>query len=536
MKFANLLLCSAALSACTGGVSERSVDVCDEAARHREFCTGEYLTPPVCDARTAAAAERLLTLDCEAMERQVATGAKADGAFCDWFGISCEPDEPLFSGPRCDEDSDCAGEGFCAEGRCFAGVASGEMQRALDELTGSRETSGSWARLHATNTEAHNVRFALIKSARHSIHLSALLIEDDGLGYETLELLADAALRGVEVRMIVDATTQYLFADYEALQALASAGVEILPYNPANEWASLRWKVELTVNQRFHEKLLIVDGADAIIGGRNWGDDYLLPGKWRDSDVQLAGPAVDDVQRLFLELWDEFGAWEEMAGCPQRDAYGFYCPTGELPLVDDAIYYPPQPNFAESGRLEGGHARIIHSDPRHHETSSEGYVASIALVRAARRSVKITNSYFVPSRRLRKHLRAAAERGVEVTVVTNSLGSTDADYMYYASLNYYEELIRSGVKILQYRGTETMHAKAMVIDDAVAMVGSYNMDPRSATSNSEAMVLLRNSAAVAESVAWFDADAARCDPARYEDITLSDWIKAKLFRLPEPLM
>jgi cardiolipin synthase len=260
-----------------------------------------------------------------------------------------------------------------------------------------------------------------------------------------------------------------------------------------------------------------------VIGGRNAGDSYFLAGKWRDTDVYLAGAGVEDVERLFHHVWTLTAGWERDAGCPQRRSHGFFCPDGDA-----------APDLPPLERLGRARTRVVYSDPRTQETP-EGYALTLHLVRTARRSIDIANSYFVPPRRLRKHLKAAAARGVRVTVLTNSLGSTDAWWMYYASLNYYKELIGAGIEVRQYRGTETMHAKTMLVDGELALVGSYNLDPRSAASNSEAMVLIRDGDAVLELAGAFARDLEFADRAR-ADISTADWLKAKAFRLVEPLL
>ena len=191
---------------------------------------------------------------------------------------------------------------------------------------------------------------------------------------------------------------------------------------------------------------------------------------------RIRGPGVTDLQKIFLHDWDEFAGWEREAGCPQEVKYGFACPQGSL--TGDAQYTPPQ------AAVGGAKTRPILSDPRSQKTPL-GYLAYLNLTRTAQKTLYIANSYFVPPRRLRKHLKAAVARGVRVVVVTNSLQSTDAWWMYYASLNYYKELIGAGIEVRHYRGTETMHAKTMLVDGEVALVGSFNLDPRSATTNSE---------------------------------------------------
>lgn len=330
-------------------------DVCEEAARYREMCLGDYVTPPVCDEDAAAAAGQLLGLSCEEVGKLHSPG-KADGAFCDWFGTGCTPDEAIFTGPVCSDDASC-GEGFCAEGHCFGGVLSEDLTKMLDAWTGT--------------------------------------------------------------------------------------------------------------------------------------------------------------------------AWEREAGCPNADKYGLACPDAEE-VLDDFMLYPTLDEVGEA------RTRAIYSDP-YNQPTPHGYLTTLALVRSARTSITLSNSYFVPPRRLRKHLLAAVARGVKVTVLTNSKESTDAWWMYYASLNYYQELISGGVVIHQYRGTETMHSKTMLIDDELAVVGSYNLDPRSAVDNSESMLVIRNGETVRELREAMDVDLAYSDVASSK-ISLIDKAKAKAFRLAEPLL
>ena len=505
------------LAACA---AEPTTDLCELAADHRASCTGDYVTPPLCDEAAASSAEHLLGLDCSAIAA-LGVESKADGAFCDWFGLGCTEDEAIFTGPSCRAASDCTDGSLCLEGRCYAG--GDELQDILDRWTTSRELEGSFSHLLVDNTETRDLRNAMMDAAERSVHFTALLIEDNATGRETVARLADAARRGVDVRVVVDATTQWGFSDYGMLEELRDAGVKVLPFNPINEWAGLRWRAGTFANQRLHEKLLITDGTEAVLGGRNAGDSYFLAGKWRDTDVYLAGAGVEDVERLFAHVWGLTADWERDAGCPQQRSHGFFCPDD-----DDAVAVPAVE------RLGSARTRVVYSDPRSQETP-EGYALTLHLVRTAKHSIQIANSYFVPPRRLRKHLKAAVARGVRVTVVTNSLQSTDAWWMYYASLNYYKELLGAGIEVRQYRGTETMHAKTMLVDGELALVGSYNLDPRSAASNSEAMVLIRDGEAVGELARAFERDVAFTDRAT-ADISVADWAKAKAFRIVEPLL
>lgn len=531
MRYWFVILAASWLTACateTTQVEEEQVDVCEQAALHREACTGDYVTPPECDEYAEYAAREMLAVSCEDFDAEFKSTGKADGAFCDWFGTGCTPDEPIFGGTVCTSDAQC-GEGFCTEGRCFDGVLSEEFQGVMDLFTDTVEREGGDTELLRINSETQALRRQLIENAQTSIHFSAFIIQNDDAGKEMVELFVAAAQRGVETRVLVDATTQFTFSKYALIEEMAAGGVEVLAFNPVTEWALLRPVLSITANDRLHEKMLIVDGKEAIVGGRNVGNEYFNDAEWRDVDVYVSGPALDSIQEMFLNIWDKNSNLEHRAGCPSQMSYGFYCPPQrDLKIVNDLRYYA---NHGESGDAR---IRAVYSDPLVQETPL-GYFTTLALVRAAQSSVVIANSYFVPPRRLRKHLKAAVERGVKVQVLTNSLQSTDAWWMYYASINYYKELISAGVEIYQFKGTETMHAKTMLIDDSLAVVGSFNLDPRSAIDNSESMLLIRDSAAVEQLKQGMAEDFAFADRAT-ADIPLNEMLKAKSMRLVEPLL
>lgn len=510
--------------------SEETEDVCEQAARHREACQGVYTTPPICDDAAAASAAQMLTVDCEEFEDAYPDQGKADGAFCDWFGAGCTPDEAIFIGPACTTHRDCARGESCIEKRCFAGVTSDEFQETLDIFTMTRESWGSSTYLLDDNHETRQLRLDLINNAQHSIHFVAFYIRDDTTTKEMVDALIAASRRGVEVRVMVDATSQYTSpAGYRSLQQMAQAGAEVIPFNPIIEWAGVRFSTSgLTANRRLHEKMLIVDGKEAIVGGRNVGDEYYLDGRWRDVDVYVDGPGVARIQRKYLFIWDTHSALEHQASCRNQAKFGFYCPLTDAKLVDDPSYFP---ELEASGTAR---TRAIYSAPFLQETSL-GYFTTLALIRGAKESITIANAYFVPPRRLRKHLRAAAERGVKVRVLTNSKTSTDGWWMYYASLNYHKELIGSGIEIYQYDGTETMHSKAMVIDNELAVIGSFNLDPRSAIDNTEFLLLVHDSDTVDDLRRSIDDDITRSTLAS-DDIPWSELVKARAHRIVEPLL
>src|SRR4051812_15216678 len=117
LRFLTLVLSLVAVIACAD--EQPSLDVCDQAAQHRADCVGEYVTPPVCDAEAQQSAQYLLSLSCDEIGNLAADG-KADGAFCDWFGAGCTPDESIFTGRACTSSASCDAGAACIERHCFA--------------------------------------------------------------------------------------------------------------------------------------------------------------------------------------------------------------------------------------------------------------------------------------------------------------------------------------------------------------------------------------------------------------------------------
>jgi cardiolipin synthase len=260
----------------------------------------------------------------------------------------------------------------------------------------------------------------------------------------------------------------------EFFDRLRAGGVQVLEYNPVNPLAARAgWRV----NNRDHRKILIVDGALAFTGGINISSVYSSsssgkPGPsgsspfggsarsgatdtkrgWRDTNVRLAGPAVAGLQKLFLATWRQQRGPE----LPERNWFPSMKPRGDQ-LV-----------------------RIIDSGP------SDGlpaiYATYIAAIRYAEKTVHLTMAYFVPDPQTLDTLKAAAARGVEVTLVLPSY--TDFWAVFHAGRSHYDELLEAGVRIYE-RQDALLHAKTAVVDGVWSTVGSSNLDWRSFLHNAE---------------------------------------------------
>jgi cardiolipin synthase len=268
--------------------------------------------------------------------------------------------------------------------------------------------------------------------------------------------LADRARAHVRVLLLMDAFgSQPLAKDW--VSNLKKAGVEFAWLRP------LKWYSLHKATQRSHVRVVVVDGRVGYTGGFGLADYWLGDGRhdeqWRESNVRFEGPAVAALQAAFASGWAEA--------------------TGEL-LTGD-LFFPPIA-FAEGGKVNAG---LMHSVPSIGSTPAERLLAlSIA---GSRRTLYITNSYFVPNDDFCNALMKAVKRGVDVRVLTVS-SKTDVKTTWYAGRALYEKLLAGGVRIYEYQPT-MMHAKTLVVDGLFSVIGSMNFDNRSLAFNNESQLL-----------------------------------------------
>ena len=300
-----------------------------------------------------------------------------------------------------------------------------ERHLAIEEaIVGSPLTAGNQVVLLQDGPATFQAMHAAILAARDHINMETYILDDDEVGQRFAQALIDKQRQGVQVNLIRDSVgtigTPQAFFD-----RLKESGIRVLEFNPLNPLvASKDWEL----NQRDHRKLLIVDGRTAFLGGINISSVYSGGSfsqhsrsrpdgspPWRDTDLQLRGPVVAELQKLFL------ATWEAQKGEP-------------LPAKN---YFPPAEN---AGRLV---VRAIGSSPE--EPYSLIYATLLSAIANAETSVRLTNAYFAPDPQLLAALEAAVRRGVEVTLILPS--QTDSWLVFHAGRNYYEQLLRAGVKI-----------------------------------------------------------------------------------------
>jgi cardiolipin synthase len=340
---------------------------------------------------------------------------------------------------------------------------------------GSRPpVSGNAVAVYHDGASAYESMLEAIAGARHHIHMEFFIVRADDSGCRFMKALADRASAGVEVRFLYDALGSWSL-NPRVLNILRKAGGRALPFlklqNP------LRRRIQ--VNLRNHRKLLVVDGRVGFTGGLNLGDEYLgkspFFGPWRDDFIRVEGPAVADLQHVFVEDWD-FSVDEDLSG---------------------AAYYPA---VSPAGSAV---VQVASSGPDQDiKTIRELYFAAIM---RARRRVWLATPYFVPDAGVFDALCLAARMGRDVRVLTPF--RPDKWLPHLAGRYSWPELLRAGVKVYQYTNG-FLHLKLLMIDDVWSSVGSPNLDNRSLYLNFEATCLIESAEVQAELERGFLNDLA----------------------------
>jgi cardiolipin synthase len=381
-----------------------------------------------------------------------------------------------------------------------------EKQIALEQaIVGSALILGNKVTLLQDGAATYSAMFAAIRSAQDHINLESYIIDGDEIGRQFADLLLEQQGRGVQVNLIYDSVGG-INTPKAFFERLRQGGIEVLEFNPINPLAA---KTPWLINNRDHRKLLVVDGRTAFIGGINISSvnsvGSVISRKqqaegesvaWRDTDLQIEGPAVGEFQKLFMQTWEK-----------QRGK----------PLAAKA-YFPAL--NAQGNEI----VRAIGSTPD--DPYSLIYLTLISAIGNAEKQVHLTNAYFVPDPQLLKSLIDAAGRGVDVKLILPS--HSDSAVVFHAGRSHYSTLLKAGVKIYERREA-LLHSKTAFIDGVWSCVGSSNLDWRSFLDNDEinAVILGREFAGQMQAMFTRDLEAS-------EAIDLERWERRPLsFRFKE---
>jgi cardiolipin synthase A/B len=328
--------------------------------------------------------------------------------------------------------------------------------RTIELFTGTHIDPGNNVQILLDGDGTYPSLWKDIASAKHTVTVELYYSQPGAVADSIAKYLEERARAHVRVLVLLDAFgSQPLKPEW--IDGLRKAGVEFAWLRP------LRWYTLHKAAQRSHVRAIVVDGRVGYTGGFGLADYWLgdghHDGQWRETNVRFEGPSVASLQAAFASGWAEA--------------------TGEL-ITGDLFF--PAAAFADGGNVNAG---LMHSIPSIGSTSAERYLAlSIA---GARKTLYITNSYFVPNDDFGNLLIKAVKRGVDVRVLTVS-SKTDVKTTWYAGRALYERLLSKGVRIYEYQPT-MMHAKTIVVDGLFSAIGSMNFDNRSLAFNNEAQML-----------------------------------------------
>jgi cardiolipin synthase A/B len=352
------------------------------------------------------------------------------------------------------------------------------LLRRIDE---SPVFDGNRIRVFFSGPETFDAMREAIDAAREEVLVESYIFKDDATGRSLLEALARAVERGARARVLADAFGS-IATRRDFWKEMRDRGIEVRLFHPLFPHVLLQ-------PFRDHRKILVVDGRTAFTGGMNIGDEYgssVMPkssgGPWRDTHVRIEGPAAWGMAIVFTEAWDAAGGSRL-----------------ELP-----------PLAPETG---GGPVLVLDSRP--FRGTDEMVSALAAVVAAARKRLWITNAYFAPRFRAVDLLGGAARRGVDVRLLLP--GRSDVRVVRHAGHGYFAALLERGVRIFEYQAA-VLHAKSVVADDFLSVVGSSNLDFRSFHFNAECNLVILD-----ERVAETFTRAFEDDMAKSVEIVPSLW-------------
>jgi cardiolipin synthase len=369
------------------------------------------------------------------------------------------------------------------------GVRDLAFLQTMYALTGAPLSEGNKVEILKNGVEIFPSMLDAIRDAKKTINLEFYIYWDGEIGRQFAEALAERARAGVKVNVILDAVGSAPTSE-ELIAFMRRNGIAIQWYHP------LRWYTLSRFNHRTHRKVLVVDGEVGFSGGVGIADIWLgdadSKDHWRETVVRVEGPVVTQMQFAFMDNWVKT--------------------RGEL--LTGLDYFPRVEPRGECL------TQVLKSSPA--EGSSAVKLLYIVSIVSARRSIYISNAYFVPDRDTIRALEGAVRRGVDVRVIVPG-EFTDVPVVRQAGRFFYGQLLRRGIRIYEYQPT-MMHAKTMVVDGIWSTIGSSNFDDRSFRLNDEVNVNVYDEAIAQRMEELFFADLARS-----EEITSPLWIRRPWF-------
>lgn len=394
----------------------------------------------------------------------------------------------------------------CVQAKDIAVEQNAELASMLLKDLGSPLTGGNSVKLLVNGEEKFPELLQAIRAAKHHIHLEYYIYEYDDIGTELINLLIAKAKEGVEVRFIYDDFGSPGIKRKTEKQ-MRDAGIAVYPFHKVHFYLLAN-----RLNYRNHRKIVVIDGCTAFVGGINVSDKYINTGRnplfWRDMHIRLDGPSVYYLQYLFITDWNF---------CCQKK----FEPGGP--------YFPPIKKTAQNSYVQ-----LSASGPDSVQPSV--LYTILQAIYLAKEEILITTPYFIPGESITDALRIAALSGLRVKLLVPGIG--DSKIVNAASRSYYSSLLDAGVEIYLYQ-KGFVHAKTMVTDSKLFIVGTANMDYRSFELNFEVNAVVYDFALAKKMRQLFFDDLAHAKKIDKEKWLSRKWhqqLPEKLARLFSPVL
>ena len=355
------------------------------------------------------------------------------------------------------------------------------FRSTLVAYTGNAVVPGNRVEVLLNGDQIFPAKIAAIRAARKSITYAQYVFEEGAPAADTAQALSERCRAGLPVHVLLDAVGA-LAMPVQYRDWMVEAGCQVAFYRPLTPWTFDR------VNERNHRRILVVDGVVGFTGGSGtsgkWSGNGKQDGHWRDTDVRVGGPVVEQLQGAFAENWLE--ATGVALGGPA---------------------YFPRPLEVKGGV----DAQVVRSSPAGGSVAM--YTMFLLAMTAARRSIYITNPYFVPDEKMVETLIQARRRGVRVVLLLP--GAIDHNLVRQASRGGFGRLLKEGIEIHEYKPA-MLHAKTMVIDSMWATVGSTNLDRRSFALNEELNLVIYDAGVARRLEQVFEKDLSESGVVTYK--------------------
>jgi cardiolipin synthase len=363
-----------------------------------------------------------------------------------------------------------------------------QFRRSLGVLLGPPILEGNKVEVLVNGDQIFPAMLEAIRSAQETITFETYIYWSESIGKEFSKALSERARAGVKVHLMLDFMGSIKMDD-QLLQEMKDAGVQVQRYHKPVWWKLAR------LNNRTHRKLLVIDGKIGFTGGVGIADQWRGNAQdeehWRDNHYRVEGPVVGQIQAVFIDNWTKA--------------------TGMV--LDGPEYFPAL-------KPEGDKpAQMFSSSPT--GGSESMHLMYLMAITAARKTIDLSASYFVPDDLTIKTLIAAAKRGVRVRLITPGK-IIDSDLVKAASRERWPELLAAGVQISEYDPT-MYHVKCLVVDSLLVSVGSTNFDNRSFSINDEANLNVMDEEFARRHVELFEADWVRATPVTPHKFAKRPW-------------